>query len=267
MHNNTVSLFTDCPHREKLGWLEQTHLVAAGLMFNNDLRGLYAATARNMTDAQKADGMVPTIAPQYTMFGPKYAIFDDSPEWGSAAVLATWRAYQFYGDVAELERAYPTMQRYVAFLEGKAKDGIVDYGLGDWYDIGPGAPGFSKLTTPGVTATLMLYEDAVDMEKIATLLGKRRMRRSMGRWRSARRRRSMRGSSMRRMVVRQGESDGAGYAAGVGDCAGERVVAAVLEHMVADIHAHDDHVTAGEVGYPYMVRALMENGRSMCCWR
>ncbi len=59
------------------------------------------------------------------------------------------------------------------FWKGKAKDGIVDYGLGDWYDIGPGAPGFSKLTTTGVTATLMLYEDAVDMEKIATLLGKK----------------------------------------------------------------------------------------------
>ncbi|HKO20975.1 MAG TPA: family 78 glycoside hydrolase catalytic domain, partial [Acidobacteriaceae bacterium] len=29
MHNNEVSIFTDCPHREKLGWLEQTHLVAS----------------------------------------------------------------------------------------------------------------------------------------------------------------------------------------------------------------------------------------------
>jgi alpha-L-rhamnosidase len=30
MHNNEESLFTDCPHREKLGWLEETHLVARG---------------------------------------------------------------------------------------------------------------------------------------------------------------------------------------------------------------------------------------------
>ena len=30
-------------------------------------------------------GMVPTIAPQYTKFGPQYAIYDDSPEWGSAS--------------------------------------------------------------------------------------------------------------------------------------------------------------------------------------
>ena len=38
--------------------------------------------------------------------------------------------------------------------------------------------------------------------------------------------------------------------------------AAVLEHMIADIHAHEDHVTTGEVGFPYMVRVLMESGRS-----
>ena len=151
MHNNEVSLFTDCPHREKLGWLEETHLVAAGLMFNNDLCGLYAATDRNIADAQHEDGGVPTIAPQYTRFGPQYPVYDDSPEWGSASVLAPWAAYRFYGDKAELERAYPAMARYVAFLVSKAKDGIVAYGLSDWYDMSPGDPGISKLTTLGVT--------------------------------------------------------------------------------------------------------------------
>ncbi|HEX9201322.1 MAG TPA: family 78 glycoside hydrolase catalytic domain, partial [Acidobacteriaceae bacterium] len=176
MHNNEASLFTDCPHREKLGWLEETHLVAPGLMFNNDLRGLYAATEKNIADAQHADGGVPTIAPQYTTFGPRYPIFDDSPEWGSASVLAPWAAYRFYGDRGELERSYPVMKDYVKFLESKAGaegagDGIVAYGLGDWYDIGPKPSGVSQDTSLGVTGTLMLYEDAVAMGKIAALLG------------------------------------------------------------------------------------------------
>src|SRR6185312_1267953 len=95
-----------------------------------------------------------------------------SPEWGSASVLAAWSAYRAYGDVGELQRDYPVMQGYVKFLESKAKDGIVAYGLGDWYDIGPGGPGFGKQTTLGVTATLMLYQDAMTMAKIAKLLDK-----------------------------------------------------------------------------------------------
>jgi hypothetical protein len=37
--------------------------------------------------------------------------------------------------------------------------------------------------------------------------------------------------------------------------------AAVLQRVIDDIHAHQDHVTTGEVGYPYMVRLLQEEGR------
>lgn len=262
MHNNEVSLFTDCPHREKLGWLEQTHLVAPGLMFNNDLRGLFAATDGNMADAQLENGDVPTIAPQYTKFGPKFPVFDDSPEWGSAVVLAPWAAYRFYGDVNELEKMYPVMQRYVSFLEGKAVDGIVAYGLGDWYDVGPGAPGLSKLTTLGVTGTLMLYQDAVAMEKIARLLGK---------------------NADAAKYTTLAERERAAFNAKFFDAANgyydrgsqtaqamplalgivpDSSKAQVLAKLVADIHAHEDHVTAGEIGFPYLVRALMENGRN-----
>ena len=262
MENNSVSLFTDCPHREKLGWLEETHLVAPGLISNSDLERLFRATDVNIRDAQKPDGMVPSIAPEYTSFGPKNAIFDDSPEWGSASVLATWAAYRAYGSKTELARAYPVMQRLIAYLESKATDGIVAYGLGDWYDIGPGAPGFSKQTTLGVTGTLMLYEDATVMEKIACLLGHQDDANHYG-----------------ALAARVGEAFNKRFfddAKGQYDRGSQTANAMplnlglvpqsrrseVLEHIVADIHAHDDHVTTGEIGYPYLLRALMEGGRN-----
>jgi hypothetical protein len=31
---------------------------------------------------------------------------------------------------------------------------------------------------------------------------------------------------------------------------------AVLEHLVEDIRAHNNHVTAGDIGFHYVVRAL-----------
>jgi hypothetical protein len=260
MHNNEVSLFTDCPHREKLGWLEQTHLVAAGLMFNNDLRGLYAATAKNIADAQHDDGDVPTIAPQYTRFGPKYAVYDDSPEWGSAVVLADWAAYRFYGDKAQLEKNYGVMQRYVKFLESKAEDGIVAYGLGDWYDIGPGAPGFEKNTTLGVTGTLMLYQDAATMQRIATILGHAEDATTY----SGLAKREAAAFNKRFWDPEKNYYDKGSQTANAMPLAlgivPEEHRAVVLQHVVDDIHAHDDHITTGEVGYPYLVRALMDNG-------
>lgn len=262
MHNNEVSLFTDCPHREKLGWLEETHLVASGLMFNNDLHALYLATAKNIRDAQYENGMVPSIAPQYTMFGPKYPIYDDTPEWGSASILAAWSAYRFYGDVAELARNYPVMKAYLNYLESTATDGIVAYGLGDWYDIGAGAPGLSKLTTAGVTGTMMLYEDAVAMRRIAALLGHADDAASYAalaeREKDAFNRRFW-------DPVNQYYDKGSQTANAMPLALGvvpEDKRAAVLEHVVADIHAHEDHVTTGEVGYPYLLRALMEGGHN-----
>jgi alpha-L-rhamnosidase len=262
MHNNEMSLFTDCPHREKLGWLEQTHLVAPGLMFNSNLQALYRATAQNIADAQKPDGMVPTIAPQYTMFGPKYAIYDDSPEWGSASILAAWDAYRFYGDADDLQRNYPTMRRYLAYLENHAKDGIVAYGLGDWYDIGPGEPGFEKNTKLGVTGTLMLYEDAATMQRIASLLGYADDATRYG---------ELAEREKTAFNARFWNPDAGYYDTGsqtsnamplqMGIVPEERQ-AEVLQHIVADIRAHDDHVTTGEVGFPYLVRDLTESGHS-----
>jgi len=267
MHNNEVSLFTDCPQREKLGWLEETHLVASGLMFNNDLRGLYAATAKNIADAQHTDGDVPTIAPQYTKFGPQYPIYDDSPEWGSASVLAAWAAYRFYGDKAQLGKSYATMQAYVRFLESKAgasgaDDGIVAYGLGDWYDIGPRPPGVSQDTSAGVTGTLMLYEDAAAMTKIAALLGHAD---DAARYAALAARESaafnLRFWNAEKSFYDTGSQTANAMPLALG-IVPEARRAAVLQHIVDDIRTHNDHITTGEVGYPYLLRALTQAGRS-----
>src|SRR5439155_26443428 len=38
--SNTVSVFTDCPHREKSGWLEETHLMGNSVQYNYDIANL-----------------------------------------------------------------------------------------------------------------------------------------------------------------------------------------------------------------------------------
>jgi hypothetical protein len=111
--SNLQSVLTDCPHREKLGWLEQTHLVAGGMLFGYDLPTFYAKICDDMREAQTADGLVPDIAPEYTVFP---AGFRDSPEWGSAYVLDPWHAYQMYGDSTVMAKHYDGMKRYVAYL-------------------------------------------------------------------------------------------------------------------------------------------------------
>ncbi|MBL9127931.1 MAG: family 78 glycoside hydrolase catalytic domain, partial [Verrucomicrobiales bacterium] len=63
IRSNYKSVLTDCPHREKLGWLECSHLLAGCLMYNHDCRRFYAKIAGDMADSQLDDGLVPSIAP------------------------------------------------------------------------------------------------------------------------------------------------------------------------------------------------------------
>ena len=79
MKSNLVGIFTDCPHRERLGWLEQSWLLAKSVGHNFDLSTLYPKIAGDMAEAQLDSGMVPDIAPEYTVFSGG---FRDSPEWG-----------------------------------------------------------------------------------------------------------------------------------------------------------------------------------------
>jgi hypothetical protein len=205
---------------------------------------------------------VPTTAPQYVVFEPKYAIFNDSPEWGSATVLAPWQVYKRTGDRAFMATQYGVMRAYAAYLGSRAHDGIVDYGLGDWFDIGPGDAGFSKLTTAGVTGTAIYYQDLIALEQAAAVLGRNeesqayagqaeRVRDNFNaRFFDAAQHRYDRGSQTAQAMP---------LALGM---VPEDQRTAVLDVLVKDIRAHQNHTTSGEVGFHYEVEALLEGGRS-----
>lgn len=262
MANNAMSVLTDCPHREKLGWLEQTHLLAPSLLDNFDLRGMYRALGQNLADGQKADGAVPEIVPQYVVFNDKWGPFNDSPEWGSAVVLAPWYVYQRTGDREQLLVQRESMRRYVNYLSTRAENGIVRYGLGDWYDIGPKPPGVAQLTTAGLTATAIYYQDLTVLARVLELAGDQAASRHY-----AEQAASVREAFNRTFFdyARHRYDRGSQTAQAMPLALGmepEGQHAAVLKALVEDIAAHQDHVTAGDIGYRYVVDALTANDRS-----
>ena len=251
MRSNMMSVLTDCPHREKLGWLEQDHLVGPSLLYSYDLQSLYRKIVGDMADAQLPDGLVPDIAPEYVVFGGG---FRDSPEWGSACVLVPWQMYQWYGDTAVLRGNYDRMKRYVAYLGSKSNGLIVSHGLADWIALQP--------TPAPQVATAFYYLDAAVMAKVARVLGKcadaleyaalaRRIRDAYNaRFYDAARKQYAAGTQTANVLP-----------VGVG-IAPEADRAAIVDAVVADIRARGDALTVGEIGYPYLVRVLAAYGRS-----
>ena len=170
IRSNMASVFTDCPHREKLGWLEQAHLMGSSIRYNYQINRLCNKIIDDMQSAQLPNGMVPDIAPEFVTFEGG---FRDSPEWGSAYVILPWYLYQWYGDKRPIQAHYDGMKRYVGYLSSTATDHIVSHGLGDWFDLGPNTPGESQLTSKGVTATAVYYYNVCIMKQVAGLLGKK----------------------------------------------------------------------------------------------
>jgi alpha-L-rhamnosidase len=259
IESNMQSVLTDCPHREKLGWLEQSHLAGLSLMYNFDLARLYEKIADDMRDAQTAEGLVPDIAPEYTVFEGG---FRDSPEWGSAVVLDPWLAYRHYGDREILAAHYAEMQRYLNYLSEKANGGIVAYGLGDWYDIGPKAPGYAQLTSLDLTATAIYYADIVTLRKAAMVLGKQadagRLEDLASAVRTAFNTRLYHGETG---TYDRGSQTAYAMPLALG-IAPEEHRAQLLDGLVADIRQHSNRTTAGDVGYHFAIQALAEGGRS-----
>ncbi len=257
--SNTVSVFTDCPHREKLGWLEETHLMGSSVQYNFDVAALCRKAIKDMMNAQTADGLIPEIAPEYVQFDEP---FRDSPEWGSAAIILPWYNYKWYADKQTLVTAYDMMQRYIAYLEKKSDNHILYQGLGDWYDIGPAHPGVSQQTPKGVTATAVYYYNLHIMVQVATLLRKKA---------DALRYEQLAAAVKTAFNTKFFNDTTRQYASGsqaanamalfMGLTEPENITA-VTNNLVKDIRSRNNALTAGDIGYRYVLRALEDAGRS-----
>ncbi len=168
--NNLISILTDCPTRERLGWLEQYNLHGPSLRYEFDVGQLFSKTMQDMADSQISSGLVPDIAPEFTVFGGG---FRDSPEWGSSVIIVPWQHYLFTGDDSLLRNYYTNMTNYFAYLNKQAVGNFLNYpnGLGDWYDIGPNAPGYSQDTPISLTADAYYCQDAQILAQAAAELG------------------------------------------------------------------------------------------------
>ena len=259
VRSNMASVLTDCPHREKLGWLEVTHLMGGSIQYRYDISRLYAKQVNDMRTAQHANGMVPTIAPQYVTFSPD---FIDTPEWGSAFVIIPWNLYEWYGDLAPLRDNYERMKRYVDYLGSRADNHIVAYGLGDWYDIGPDRPGYAQLTSNGVTATAIYYQDVKILERAARLLGKEADVRKYAALASDIKRAFNEKFFDKKTLKYDRDSQTANSIALHLDLVEPQYKAVVRQNLIDDIRRRGNALTAGDVGYRYVLRALEENDAS-----
>jgi hypothetical protein len=256
--SNLMSILTDCPHREKLGWLEQVHLNGPGLRMEWDVNRLMQKTMADMAEAQLADGMIPNIAPEYVEFK---GAFRTAAEWGASFIAVPWQHYLFTGDTQLMRDRYDAMKRYFAFLEARAAGGSLQDGLGDWYDVVLGVNKRANLTPGPITATAHLYLDARVLADTATALGRPDEAKQF----------SQKAEAIAQVFRREFRKMGTPELYGTGsdtslalalalDLVEPADRAPVSAALVKAIEARG-YPTSGAVGYRYLLQALTAGGR------
>lgn len=167
----------DCPHRERLGYGGDSGTSMEAAMLNFRSGPFYAKWAADWRASQAEDGDMPHTAPNSQQAG-------GGPVWSGFCITMPWQVYVSYGDRSVLELGWPVMQKWLAFIETKMGDGILQpySGIGagmEWSFLGDWVPPGRKQGSGRVDDRSTLFFNNCYLvhclqlaAKIGTVLGK-----------------------------------------------------------------------------------------------
>ena len=156
---------TDCPQREKLGWLDVPNEMYVSLSSNFDMQNFYKKVVLDCFDAQQPNGMVPSVAPYYMK------VYVDDVNWGGAAILVPYRNWRYYGDASLMIRYYDQMKRLLAHYTANTTGYIINNSFSVLSDWGQETAGVSPMVPTEFTETTTYYYLLEAMAEMADALG------------------------------------------------------------------------------------------------
>jgi alpha-L-rhamnosidase len=269
LRNNMHGIPTDCPQREKMGWMDDGCVDIEMACLNLDTPNFYRKWVGDMLDAQDPNGHVPDFAPtcgwgRVRADGSPGEMAD--PWWGGAIVLAPWKLYLQYGDTRILREAYAGMKGYVDYLTTVSQGHLINWGLGDWLDDTAGGGARRVPVVQTSTAAYCFFANVVG--RTAALLGKADEAKSYAGL----------ADTIRAAFNKSFLDAGSGLYAHDSqsgqalplylDLAPRAARPAVMEQLVKSIKGpREGHVSAGIVGLLYVYHVLMEGERNDLAWR
>ncbi|MGI5149582.1 family 78 glycoside hydrolase catalytic domain [Plantactinospora sp. CA-294935] len=163
---NVMSVFTDCPGREKLSYPADYTMPMGAIHRNHQLAAYLRTTMHHLVEGQsRADTpMFGNVALKTPVYDWGYSgRFGDEINWGNAIILVPAMLYELYGDTQTMVRYYDHMTTFADYIQrqkvGTGADAhIVDAALADWVS--------ADQTSGRITGTWGYY---VMISKLATM--------------------------------------------------------------------------------------------------
>jgi alpha-L-rhamnosidase len=160
MESNMMSVQSDCPHRERLGYGGDALMSAESFILNFDMALFYGKRLDDVAASQRPNGGFTETAPSVGMSDAGLGGGSGPIGWEAYLPVAAMWGYKFYGDDATVARVYPAAARYAAFLQG-ADPAKIEHGLGDWMTLED-----SALPLTGRGFQLLSYAGVADMSRV-----------------------------------------------------------------------------------------------------
>lgn len=261
VRNNLHHVPTDTPVYEKNGWTGDAQVAAETMLGQYDLRRLLTKWLGDMADSQNDQGLIPVVIPSA---GWGYDELAPAPEWTTLYPFLLDRLVFWYDDPDLARRHLDPVVRYLDYELGRIDaDGLTSGVLGDY--LAPGMHGTPSSDDLRIAASCYLHRA---LRLTADLIDQVGHDADSGRLRTAAS--SLAGAlnttfldteagvyrSDREPDYRQ-TSNILPVAMGITP---DEHVQAVVDHLVADLHAHDDHHNAGCLGLSQLFRVLTAHG-------
>jgi alpha-L-rhamnosidase len=269
---NFLSIPTDCPQRdERLGWMGDAEVFWRTGTYNFDIAAFSQKFVQDIVDAQIGDGEFTNVSPN-TMPADGGGMQSASgwnesmagaPGWGDAGVIVPWTTWMQYGDKGVIEKNWDAMRRWMEFIGSRNPDFIRRKGVGpnfaDWLAPDPN-------TDKDLLATAYWALIAHMMSQMAVATGKDSDAKNYDELVQNIR------AAFQKAYIKDDGTVGTGtqtsyVVALYTKLAPAALEPALVEKLVKDIHADNDHLSTGFLGTPFLLFTLADHGRSDVAYR
>lgn len=260
-NGNFLDVPTDCPQRdERLGWTGDAQAFYNTAAFNRNVKNFFDKWLLDLAEDQREDGSVPFVVPN--VLGENAM---GSAGWADAATIIPWNAYLNYGDLGALEQHYPSMKKWVQYMESLAENGRYKGGFhfGDWLFYRPNDDndGRAAVTSKELIAQSFFTYSVEIIKNAAKALNNK----SDFEYYSVLHKVAKKAFT-EEFVTPSGrlisETQTAYVLALQFNLFPESLKAQAVDRLVANIESYDTHLTTGFLGTPFLCHVLSQNGRS-----
>ncbi|MBS4462122.1 family 78 glycoside hydrolase catalytic domain [Aerococcaceae bacterium zg-B36] len=121
MKGNFCDIPTDCPTRERAGWTGDIGLFIETGLYLMDCLPIVRKWLLECQVNQYEDGKVANISPKNSFGSYITELLCMSVGWGDSVIITPYEMYKRTGDISLLKENYAMMQKWYAFLYGRAQ--------------------------------------------------------------------------------------------------------------------------------------------------